>query len=539
VSIIGKHKEANTMRKFFIVFSFLFLMLPLVKTARASSAFDNTTLDGFDKVGYDSSAPGRKARWINFSSSGITGTGYVTSISFYLSPEGGGTSCLAGIYDSANSNVSSNQYITSAGWYTFSTSAWNLTFTQLGSGHNIYFDPTGNGCEGSQYLAIWGSNSAPTYSVTASGNEGSATHYTAFQLNGVSVPLSITAPPQNSLLSTSTSTPISGSCPVEGSNELMLTDSPFLARLATSTQFNVQCSEGGWSSSFIAKPGDNLIWIITNDVIGENPPDINNAERYQSLAYTGDSGALSWGLTLLTPILGDDGWIYAYPDSQYIFKFSPLIPITASSTSLYFGIKEFTTNGRLTATTTDEWLMSSVLLNGLLIHNFDFSATSTTARYYRAYIKNASTTTTYLDFNVVISDSATAQKTVGDGMYDLGKLGNLLRGLFVPSMSEFQPLVQAMQTRLSNTVPFSYFWQAKAIMDTQSITTSTPTTINFIIPSSVSGEATTTSPMPILGSVATDPVRSFSTQARPYVIAGLWIYFVGWVLVRFKDFLST
>lgn len=538
------------MRKFFIVFSFLFLILFLglmwwsfTKSAKASSVFDNSTLNGFDKVGYDANAPGRKSRWIDFSSSGITGASYITSISFYLSPEGGGTDCWAGIFDSSNYNASNaypnHQHIVSAGWYTFSTSAWNLTYTQLGSGHNIFFDPTGNGCEGSQYLALWGSNSAPAYPATASGNEGASTHYPAFYLNGVAVPLAITAPPQNSLLSTATSTTISGTCPTEDSNALMLTDSPFLARLATTTNFNIACSTGGWSSSFTARPGNNLIWIITKNVIGENPPNINNTERYRSLEYTGDTGANSWALTLLTPTLGDDGWIYTYPDANYIFKFIPTIPNTASSTSLYFGLKEFTTNGRLTATTTDEYLMSSVLMNNLLTHNFNFLATSTTARYFRAYIKNASTITTYLDFNVVISDSATAQKTVGDGNYDLGKWGNLLRGLFVPSMSEFQPLIQAMQTRLSNTVPFSYFWQAKAIMDVQSITTSTPTTINFIIPSSVSGEATSTSPMPILGSVVSDPVRGFATQTRPYVIAGLWIYFFSYVLFRFKDFLST
>ena len=176
-------------KSYFAIGLVIFLAVFSLSTKKvfALSTFDNTVIDGFDKIGYDATSPGRKARWLDFTTSGISGATNLISVSFYLGSQSGATTgCNVNILrqDTGDPSGSATQDVFNTGWYTFDVSGWGWTYSTLGT-KIISFDPGGYpGCQGTQWLGIGGSNATSSYPVIGTGNEGTATHYIAFTLNG-------------------------------------------------------------------------------------------------------------------------------------------------------------------------------------------------------------------------------------------------------------------------------------------------------------------------------------------------------------------
>jgi len=110
----------------------------------------------------------------------------------------------------------------------------------------------------------------------------------------------------------------------------------------------------------------------------------------------------------------------------------------------------------------------------------------------------------------------------------------------VPNPTTIQPVMNYVYTRMSANPPFSYLMQIYGIVAGQTITTSTPVGINLVLPASVTGLSTDTlAALPILGSDTLTPIRTFANNMRPYAIAGLYLYYVTFVLRSLREIFTT
>jgi hypothetical protein len=398
-----------------------------------------------------------------------------------------------------------------------------------------------------------GSGNYPTFFW---GNAALTSLYFVFDNTDIPAPTNMTidSPVGGSFLSTATSTVISGKCMTASANQLELTTSPFLARLDDASKFNITCTSNyTYSTTFKPLVGSNTVWVVDKSVIGENPPDIFNNQRYANAQYTGYTGSasgLSWFLSIEYPADNGSHSFTINPNTTQQFRFRFKVPDDSLKAQGRTKTTLWTSNSRLTASTSYEFLdlnNSDLDGDGLLGLNVGPVPDGQTW-YYTEYLENGTTTMYSIPFSVTASSSAQSSGTTinpnapDDRQYGpclnlplIGLnnfcFGTMFYALVIPNPRFYKDDVNDTYTLMQTKIPFAFYYQLKGQL---SGVTASSTDFTYNIPVTLASGTGVSLVIPF--SSNNSGVHSVRSTLDPWFKAFAWFYFAWWAYRKSINF---
>lgn len=314
---------------------------------------------------------------------------------------------------------------------------------------------------------------------------------------------------------------VSGTCPVNGSDEVYLTDQNTWNCESIQPYYNVDCVDNNFSATTTAYVGNHEIVVYDRNCY------------FDTIAYTGLSYEYDYNIALLFPLPNENGNSYTNLESNdnYKFRFGYSIPTwdLASTTifSLYecnaeweCGIMNF--DNTLTIVDPDEY--------GYV--DTEISVPSEERMYYQLTLSDSILSTIYyrLRFTTYGLPAGSGIPSSDPEFSDSSWLEVIFKKAFVPKPSTLHLYTTAIPNKLQNGVPFAYFYYVKNEFDSIALSTSTIPAVS--VPLKVGSVATITIPfLDFSHSIITDIVDDI----RPFLIAFLWFGFGLWLIHRITN----
>lgn len=493
-----------------IIFFVLFFSFFITKDVFASTLASQTVSTDIDTMGYDQTFTATKNTTITSVDIYFSGTGSYCSLQILFMG-------LVGQNLNWGSQVINN--------LSSSKTLYTMDFpdSEVVSGQTYYFRYSLMNCDSGTY---YGSSVDLYDGGSWNGSNLSDTYFVMYDVEP-NAPASsqITSPLDYTTAQVNNDLTISGNCIENGTN----TTAFFF-----NGQYNfVECSSYTFSTTRNSSRVGTAVYVLR-----DNCQQIDN-NWYCNFAddvlveWVSSTSTSPYSIEIINPSYTGDKYFkrQASNDAEFLFRYK--LPSMEMSSSTNIIIEKFDSGWQnvleIVANNSIDYL-DPELDEQFIVGGFEASSTALT--YYRALMrlpnegyKQVAVLYWYIDGS---GDSSTPIADVKEN--DYGVWGNLLRSLFVPDRRFMKDYVDDIPDKLSQVVPFYYYYQLKGQLENLSVSASSSLVIDYQIP--IEGQNLT---LPFFDS-GSSGVKEVADGLRPWAEYMVWILLLFYIVYRVFDF---
>jgi len=256
----------------------------------------------------------------------------------------------------------------------------------------------------------------------------------------------------------------SGTCPVNGTNQLYLTTDNYYSLPNDVSDFNVDCVDHEWQAvkQVLLGQQTNVIidkaWLTTKPNVCPS----TSMDLTACITFNGIDENFKYNLKIIYPeCSGGIACINLEDNDDWIFRFQYTIPDDIDLSTIRFRL-ESCTNETCSSHSNQQLSLLSDLdpeQRGYVDTEPDDIIVSTKSWYMASLESTIPTVYFEIKFYTEVGDGTDDIPFVQPGTEDLGFWGNLARSLFVPSRRTVLKFTQDFPDRMRGKIPFAYFYE--------------------------------------------------------------------------------